>query len=431
MDRADTIVLSKAEKNSVIALKEQKLGLAEMWAWTALLARGGRPTALSVLGAVASQIGQPRAAVRFLEQAVAIDPDLPNVDRNLRVARQIARQQEGDRPTSDASSPEQQERYLLIKAWGHGFWSDVSHVAVGALLAELTGRIPVVHWGKSSLYNPAPPSDCFARYFEPLSDSTATRLREIGDAIYPDWWTGNNLLCDEIRHERQPGSWIPASHYLARPEQIAVFDHYTSLASLRGWIPPASPLAALSLDELWLRQFRTAIRPLSVHRERAHDTVRAWFRDASFIAVHCRSTDKQSEGTNTGSYLSWLETAICELSNALGPVPILLLADHEAAIEHFRDRFGTRVHFTDSMRTNSDKPVHRNTGITDRYRLGTDILTESLMASHADYFVGLGSSNVSCAIANLRDWPKGRCRLFGPSSFNSINCLIYDMAVRP
>src|SRR5215469_16394010 len=36
---------------------------------------------------------------------------------------------------------------LLIKAWGAGFWSDVSHVFGGLLLAEVTGRKPVVHWG--------------------------------------------------------------------------------------------------------------------------------------------------------------------------------------------------------------------------------------------------------------------------------------------
>lgn len=43
-------------------------------------------------------------------------------------------------------------RYLLIKSWGFGFYSDVIAVLGSLLLAEITHRTPVVHWGKNSLF---------------------------------------------------------------------------------------------------------------------------------------------------------------------------------------------------------------------------------------------------------------------------------------
>lgn len=43
--------------------------------------------------------------------------------------------------------------FLLIKSWGYGFWSDVEHVIGALLLAEMTGRTPVVHWGGNSYFS--------------------------------------------------------------------------------------------------------------------------------------------------------------------------------------------------------------------------------------------------------------------------------------
>ncbi len=38
------------------------------------------------------------------------------------------------------------DRFLLIKSWGCGFWSDVDHVMGQLLVAEITNRIPVIYW---------------------------------------------------------------------------------------------------------------------------------------------------------------------------------------------------------------------------------------------------------------------------------------------
>jgi hypothetical protein len=41
--------------------------------------------------------------------------------------------------------PDGHARYLLIKAWGFGFWADLDHVLGALLLADLTRRVPVVY----------------------------------------------------------------------------------------------------------------------------------------------------------------------------------------------------------------------------------------------------------------------------------------------
>src|SRR5580765_3885445 len=44
------------------------------------------------------------------------------------------------------------ERFLLIKSWGKGFWSDVDHVLGALLAAEMTRRTPIVHSGGKCLF---------------------------------------------------------------------------------------------------------------------------------------------------------------------------------------------------------------------------------------------------------------------------------------
>ena len=40
-------------------------------------------------------------------------------------------------------------RYIVAREWGFGFWSDMGHILSVLLIAEITGRIPVIHWGNN------------------------------------------------------------------------------------------------------------------------------------------------------------------------------------------------------------------------------------------------------------------------------------------
>jgi hypothetical protein len=82
--------------------------------------------------------------------------------------------------------------FLLIKAWGCGFWSDMNQVFGCLPLAEITGRIPVTHWGKNSLYGDGTDTDAFQLYFEPISPvgiPDVIQAANKGAVFRPNWPT--------------------------------------------------------------------------------------------------------------------------------------------------------------------------------------------------------------------------------------------------
>ena len=80
--------------------------------------------------------------------------------RHMEAARQLI--QPSDR----------RERFLVIRAWGAGFWADVLHTIHGLALAEASGRTPIVHWGLECRYRRAGIENAWPLYFEPVSPHT-------------------------------------------------------------------------------------------------------------------------------------------------------------------------------------------------------------------------------------------------------------------
>ena len=83
-------------------------------------------------------------------------------------------------------------------------------------------------------------------------------------------------------------------------------------------------------------------------------------------------------------------------------------------IEAFLERYGSRVTFTNAIRSSSKIPVHLSCA-ADRVRLGTDVLQDVYLALRCQKFIGLGMSNPSCIISVLKNWCEGDCILLGPS----------------
>ena len=91
---------------------------------------------------------------------LAIDLNIPPSDlHGLQLAHET-RSPSNPQGRIHPSDYEGEQRFLLIKAWGFGFWSDVLHVLGGLMLAELTRRQPVVFWGSNSLYSLSPAEKC-------------------------------------------------------------------------------------------------------------------------------------------------------------------------------------------------------------------------------------------------------------------------------
>src|ERR1700722_19722782 len=135
---------------------QQCLGVANLTA-ADLLARlvlermPEHPQAFNALGIIAAQIGRHDQARTYFEQASSLGLDAAR--GNLETLRRM--------PPVPVPPPETGRRFVLIKAWGHGFWSEVTHVLGGLLLAEISGRIPVVHWGDKNLFGGSSAEDGF------------------------------------------------------------------------------------------------------------------------------------------------------------------------------------------------------------------------------------------------------------------------------
>jgi predicted O-linked N-acetylglucosamine transferase (SPINDLY family) len=397
--------LSKAEGEPI-----QK----ELDAGASLLAAGNLPQAELHLRRYLRGGGRDAAAMQLMGQVVAgygLAPGFELVE-----------------PAVRASAP---AKYLLIKAWGYGFWSDVHHVLGQLLVAELTGRIPVVHWGSNSLFRDAdddPAVNVFEHFFEPVSAVTPAMLTAIADSgsVYPSKWRHRGLDAEDVDKWAGPESRRAAQFAFSREETLVVSDFYSTVASLIPWIGRGSRYHGLNEDEIYARLFAAYLRPVPAIVARVDAFHAAMLAGRPWVAVHVRGSDKVHEsaglhGTNQ-RYTAFIDRII-ELNPEIG---LFLLTDSTALHASFSERYGARVVTTPARRSSTQTGVHMQ-GHSGR-EVGEEVLIDALLAARCDYFVGNQESNVSLAIASLKTWPRGFLALVGGQSARSENLLLHRPA---
>jgi protein O-GlcNAc transferase len=303
-------------------------------------------------------------------------------------------------------SPER--KYLVIESWGHGFWSDVTNVLGYLLLAEITGRIPITHWGPNCLFTDGYTEDCFTYFFEPVSSCTLNHLRILKDASWFSAASAAETL--KITTERGTGAKrIPGLLYLNRPETIAVSDFYTGVVSMLPWIPKTHVLAGKRIDEVYRWLAAKYLRPV---KSIVNEVDAFWTRhikDRPTVAVHFRGLDKGEELPLKPTLQWYFET----LDRVPSSVQIFLLSDDARAVSAFAGRYGERVLVTESTRAEGHVGLHKRVA-RDPVRLGREVIVDVYVALRCDRFLGVGWSNISSIIDMLKPWPRGTCGLWGP-----------------
>lgn len=299
-------------------------------------------------------------------------------------------------------------RYLLIKSWNHGFWSEVSHILGGLLLAEMTGREPVVHWGRGCRFGDATGRNAFELYFAPVSPATVDDLSALATArFFPAGRNRGNLLADG------PGGLGAAGQgaidLLGRPEEVAVAEGFLSVADLYPWITPSHPLAGRPLIEVYRYLVRKYLTPVPAVTEAAERFVAKAFGAAPFVAAHLRGTDKILED---GALPLHVERIIDLLDAAPRSTPLFVMTDDRDIAARAADRLGSRMTMTDALRTGGEVGLHFQPRAPSA-RLGLEVMTDVYIALRASSFIGIGQSNVSSMIAVLKEWPDGSVQLFG------------------
>ena len=153
------------------------------------------------------------------------------------------------------------DRFLLIKSWGYGFWSDVFHVLGQLLLAEISGRIPVVHWGDNCLFGDGSGANAFEFFFEPVSVVGIGDIQGRGFSYWPPKWCEDNILDGEINKRSGSFSRQAGLYLLGRPEDVVVADFFTQALELIPWIPEGHHLCGMSIDGLYKYSINKYLRP--------------------------------------------------------------------------------------------------------------------------------------------------------------------------
>lgn len=309
----------------------------------------------------------------------------------------------------DQPSPPDRGKFLLIPACGAGFWADAAHVLGALLLAEITGRTPIVHWGAASRFRGPGlgTQDAFGQFFEPIAPVSLGELAAIADRWPQDW------PLDPPPSSIAPPKGCDPLRTLARREALVIAGHYLPLADVADWIPRAHPLTDLTLGELARKLMADHFRVQPMIKAAAAAFITAQFGQAPFVAAHVRGTDKNEEVPNNDklidSYLIWTDRMLQRPESRL-----FLATDDERCADVFQRRYGARVAMTDAARRADGLGVHAAPGDAGR-RLGEEVLIDCLIAAEASHFVGNGTSGPSCAIALMRRRPPASCTLFGDS----------------
>jgi hypothetical protein len=407
------------EKTVIDLLRRGNLAQAEILVRTNVMQFGDTAKALNFLGWIASALDLVDPAAEYFTQAAQAAPAwrLPQI--NLERLRRSAAEHARSAP-QDASN-----RFLLVKAWGYGFWSDVSHVIGQLLIAELTHRTPIVHWGSNSLFGNGTASNAFDVYFDPVSQVTIDDLRSSDLRIWPPKWTHSNLLEGALNQWQGPYSRIAGIYLLEHEEEILVSDFFTSILDLRPWIPRQSPLYGMSVDELHTHFLQKYLRPKPEIIE-AVDTFHASRLAAEdYLAVHARGSDKIEEFKNLDALNLEYRQVIDEFRAGHRLRRIFLLTDDSRLQGLFSSWYGGDVISTDCLRTTTSKGIHYQ-ATSDRRQLGREVLIDAYLAVRGKAFVGNGMSNPSLIVHHLKAWPEGTARLIGPNMYHIPNTFLHN-----
>ena len=315
-------------------------------------------------------------------------------------------------------------KYLLIKAWGYGFWSEAHHLVTQFLVAELLGRVPLVLWGKNCLYRNLNDKNCFNRFYKNINSIDLDRLSK-NLSIYPKKWNWENMYEEDVNKWDGEDSRIATQQLFSREEDILVVDFYSTLNSIIPWIHPSSKYFGKTEDQIYNELFIKYLIPNNDIEKEANEFYLNNMSKDSWLAVHIRGSDKINESPNldiTNSYYLHNIAVILEKNPSL---KIFLLTDSEPVVKRFEILYGNKLLTTKSTRTSTNIGVH--TSGNDGLLMGKEVLIDALLAIKCDFFLGNTESNVSLAISSMKCWSPGFIFLSGQGNVRSENLTLHNV----
>jgi len=395
-------------------LRSGRRDIAELYAQAAIASDAGAFEAWLLLAGLALEVKRPDRAQAWLQRALQLRPQDPRAAELLQQARRA--------PPPASPGP----RYLLIREWSAGFWSDVDHVLGMCLLAEITGRIPLVWWGEQSRFRSPGVANAWESFFAPVSPARPGDLENRDLRVFPAKWQGRAPTGRISNRWSGEGSRLVGLHLLDREEELVVSDFHTGVNVLLAWLPASHPLSGKSVPDAYRYLMAKYLRPRAEILAEADRFAAAHFGKAPIVGVHVRASDKVQE-VSALEALSAEYFPVLERWLAAAPAAKLFLLTDDARVRTlYEKRYGARLLTTACTRTDSALAVHFMQH-ADAGRIGVEVMVDTYLAARCSQFIGLGYSNVSLFASYLKRWPEGSCVLLGENVHEIWNALVLEM----
>jgi len=301
-------------------------------------------------------------------------------------------------------------KFLLIREIGAGLWNEIHHVLTQLLAAEILQRIPVVYWGRGSLYASSDGSNAFEQFFQPISGYGVHDLAKEEYSFCPECWNSGNIL--------NPAPMFPGGDNHAVVSLLAecgadvcVRDTYVGIERIIPLIPKKHPLHGLNCRDLF---YHLIHRYIHLNNE-AQEFIDAFYdenmKGTAFLAVHIRSSDKIVEVQHLHELNGRYALEIEKVLRANPGIRIFLMTDCIEILEEYKKRYGDLLIHTECRRVpKNGRGVHFQE-YPDNKLKGFEIIRDTWLAARCDFFIGNGYSNVSAAISELKNWASDRIKL--------------------
>lgn len=305
------------------------------------------------------------------------------------------------------------ERFMLIKSWGCGFWSDVDHVMGQLLAAELTNRIPVIYWGTNSLYAESFKTNAFELYFEPVSSYSIYDVINPEYTYYPPVWKFDNVMIEDL--DKIAWKYRNLGEMMFSDANVVVSDVHYFIRPIISFITKDHWAYGMTAHQIYRGLFEKYIKLKPDIEQEIQEFYDDKLKDEGpLLGVHIRGGDKVREVENLSHLNKQYHNKISGLISKYRIQKILLLTDCEEILNDFLKLYGSMVTYTEcrrGLKNATDNAPHLQ-DYTFKRRKGIEIIKDTYLASKCDFFIGNGYSNVSYTVKRLKDWPEENIILF-------------------
>lgn len=340
-------------------------------------------------------------------------------------------------------------KFMIIKGYSHNIWLDIRQLLDQLVIAELSGRVPIVHWGSNSFYDGTIYNNAYNLYFEPITNYTIEDVMKPEYSFFPSTWNPENLLIPDPELttlvDRNIGEIIESQ------ADVVVCDSYSHKMPILNYIGEDHPLYGMEARHIYRYLIKKYLKlkpdisqkiskfyythhlndgpSLAVHvrGEYALEDVFSRYRKISYYSQN-KIKNTPVQNTNDTLLLHQIHRLhkinkevtsnkvyhkeIQFLLGRYGIRKLFLMTDSAKVIDEYKQIYGSILEYSEAPRLlDEDKMAPYLETHMHRRRNGINALLDGYLASNCDFFLGDGHSDESHAVTYLKDWPNTNIKL--------------------